>query len=146
MVRLRIGASRPRTDEAAFDTHGAIVIKDNESAAARDIVGIVGGPPCLQPLDFGLKLAEPGVYVVGKFIGRLMLFGQVVEFRVGGGKARLIFRRQHHRVWVRPAHAVGVRKSRWASVHFQPSDARSASASRPSFAVTSRSSNATSSK
>jgi hypothetical protein len=49
------------------------VIEDHESAASRDILSIIGGTPYFQPLDLGLKLAEPGVYVVWEFVSRLVL-------------------------------------------------------------------------
>ena len=43
---------------------GAIMVEDDESAAARDVVRVIGLPLRLQPLDFGLKFAEPRIHVV----------------------------------------------------------------------------------
>ena len=51
------------SDEAAFDPHGAVMVEDDESAAACDVVGVIGLPLGLQPLDLGFKLAEPRIHI-----------------------------------------------------------------------------------
>lgn len=79
-----------RADETPLDPHRAIVIEDHERAAARDVGGIVGLPFRLQPLDFGLQLAEPRVHLVRQFLGRLVLLGQPVELGLNRLKRGLI--------------------------------------------------------
>ena len=56
-------------DKAALDPHGAIMVEDDESPAARDVGGIIGLPLGLQPLDLGLKLAETRIDFVRQFLG-----------------------------------------------------------------------------
>src|SRR6266702_4539391 len=85
-------------DETAFDPDGTVVIEDHESTAARNLVRIIGLPLGFQPLDFGLKLAEPGIHFIRKFVGRLVLFGEAVEFGLYPCKSVLIFRRKLDRM------------------------------------------------
>lgn len=79
-------------------------------APPRDVVGIIGLPLRLQPLDFRLKLAKASVHVVSKFIGRLMLFGQPVECRLRRFQSGLIVRRKLDRLRIGSPHAMRVRE------------------------------------
>ena len=97
-------------DETAFDSDSTVVIEDHERAAARDVVGIVRLPLGFQPLDLGLKFAELGIHIFRKFIRRLVLFGEAVEFRLYRCKSGLIFRRKLDRMRIGPPHAVGMRE------------------------------------
>jgi hypothetical protein len=86
------------------------MIEDHESTAARDVIRIIGQPLRFQPLDLSLKLAKPRVHMVGKLIGRLVPFGQLVDFAPRGLKDRLIFGRKLHRMRVGAPHSVRVRE------------------------------------
>ena len=96
------------------------MIEDHEGTAARDVIRIIGVSFGFQPLDFSLKFAEPRVHMVGKFIGRLIPFGQLVDFRPRGLKGRLILHRKLHRLRVGPPHSMRVRK---LEMGFRPSPA-----------------------
>lgn len=86
------------------------MIEDHEGATTRDVVRIIGLPLRFQPLDFGLKLAEPRIHIVGEFLGRLMLLRQPIECRLCRYKRGLIFRRKINRMRVGSPHAVRLRK------------------------------------
>ncbi len=86
------------------------MIKDHESAAPRDVVGIIGLPLRFQPLDLGFQFAKPGVHVIRQFLGRLVLLGQAIEFGLRSIKGGLIVGRKLHRVRVRSAQAMGVKE------------------------------------
>ena len=45
------------------------MVEDHESAAARDVVRVIGLPLGFQPLDLGFQFAEPRIHVVRKFFG-----------------------------------------------------------------------------
>ena len=63
-------------DEAALDAHGAVMVEDDEGAAPRDVVGVIGLTHRLKPLDLGFKLAETRIDFIGQFLGALMLLRQ----------------------------------------------------------------------
>ena len=86
------------------------MVEDHESAAARDVVRVIGLPLGFQPLDLGFQFAEPRIHVVRKFFGPLVLLGQAVELGLRSIKGGLIFRRKLHWMGVRPAQTMGVRK------------------------------------
>lgn len=86
------------------------MIEDHERATTRDVIRIVGLPLRFQPLDFGLKFAEPRIHVVSKFFGPLMLFRQPVECRLHRCKSGLIFRRKLNLMRVGRPHAVRMRE------------------------------------
>src|SRR5260370_21433567 len=80
MLGLGLGFFVLGPDEAALDPDHAVMIEDHESSAARDVIRIIGLPLGFQPLGYSLKLEQPRVHMVGKFIGRLIPFGQLVDF------------------------------------------------------------------
>lgn len=100
----------PGPDEAALNPDHAVMIEDHESPAACDVIRIIGLPLRFEPLDVSLKLAEPRVYMVRKFISRLQPFAETVDFALCCLKGPLIFRRKLHRVRVGPPHSVRVRE------------------------------------
>jgi NADP-dependent 3-hydroxy acid dehydrogenase YdfG len=107
---LGLGLFVPGPDEAALDPDHAVMIEDHESPARRDVIRIIGPPLRFKPLDLSLKLVKPRVHMVGKLIGSLVPFGQLVDFALCCLKGRLIFRRKLHRMRVGPPHPVRVRK------------------------------------
>ena len=84
------------------------MIEDHENTAARDVIRIIGVSFGFQPLDVSLKLAKPDVHMVGNLIGRLIPFGQLVDFAPRGPKGSLILHRKLHRVRVGPTHSMRV--------------------------------------
>lgn len=114
---LRLFVREP--DETALDPDGTIVIEDHERTAARDVVAVVRLPLGFQPLDLGLKFAEPCIHFIGKFVGRLVLFGEPVEFRLYHLKGCLILRRKLDRMRVGAAHAMSVREIEMGSLRSQ---------------------------
>lgn len=53
--RIRAGLFVLGADEATFDPHLAIMIEDHEGTAAHDVIGIIGAPLALEPVDINLK-------------------------------------------------------------------------------------------
>src|ERR1700704_6345174 len=86
------------------------MVEDDESAAPGDVIRVIGLSLGFQSLDLSLKFAKPRVHIVRKFLGRLVLLGQAVEFGLRSIKGGLIFRRKLHRMGIRPAQTMGVRK------------------------------------
>src|SRR5215216_3565123 len=76
---LGSGLFVPRTDKPAFDPDRAVMIENDERTTARNVVGIVSLTPSLQPPDFGFKLAETRIHIIGKFLSRPILFSEAVE-------------------------------------------------------------------
>jgi len=86
------------------------MIESHESPAARDVIRIIGLSLGFQPLGYSLKLAKPRVHMVRKFTGRLIPFGQLVNFAPRCLKGSLILNRKLNRMRVGPPHAVRVRE------------------------------------
>src|SRR5216684_8844487 len=55
--------------KAALDPDHAVMIENHESPAARDVIRIIGLTLGFQPLGYSLKLAQPRVHMVWKFVG-----------------------------------------------------------------------------
>src|SRR5216684_5915372 len=96
--------------KAALDPDHAVMVENQENPAARDVIRIIGLTLGFQPLGYSLKLAQSRVHMVRKFIGRLIPFGQLVDFAPRCLKDSLILIRKLNRMRVGPPHSVRVRK------------------------------------
>jgi hypothetical protein len=99
-----------RTDETALDAGLPVMGEDNEHAAARDVVGIVGMTQAINALDLGFQFFETLIDVIGQFIGAVVLLGQGIISGLRRFACGLVLRRQRYRLRVIPAQTMCMRK------------------------------------
>lgn len=95
-------------DETALDAGFAVMGQDNEHAAARDLLRLVGMTQRIDPLDLRFKL--PAVHVVGQFVMAVIFRCQAVKFVLRDVVSGGVFCRKLHRMRIGTAHAVRVGK------------------------------------